>query len=155
MSFSTLGPLVLKTLNYQTQPHCRDPEQWRQLQHFLRVLNHQHHLLLKWIVTKKKYFFLCFNCFLFTSSGTGILGLFRISTAERSFFTKNDSCEGNVTTTKTNNNKRQENIKPWIIEFSSIEHDVVLVDKKQVFPLQQIWPARGLSTRHNSVRQNP
>ena len=54
----------------------------------------------------------CFNCFLFTSSGTGILGLFRISTAERSFFTENDSCERNVI---WNMYKRQENIKPWII----------------------------------------
>ena len=57
MSFSTLGPLVLKTPNYQTQPHCTDPEHWLQLQHFLCVLNYQHHHLLKWIVAKKKYFF--------------------------------------------------------------------------------------------------
>ena len=89
--FSTLGPLVLKTLNYQTQPHCTDPEHRLQLQHFLCVLNYQHHHLLKWIVTKKKHFL--FQLLFFTSSGTGILGLFRISTAERSFFTENDSCE--------------------------------------------------------------
>ena len=60
--FSTLGPLVLKTLNYQTQPHCTDPEHRLQLQHFLCVLNYQHHHLLKWIVTKNFFSVLTAFC---------------------------------------------------------------------------------------------